>query len=140
MNDATCPEVLIALTTIANEIAAYRGGLEGWAYSPDLVDRMAAEGLRIRCRDLAKVVAHDLDLAERTAVALAWACMGDAYAVKELAGRFRSACARVRLVSAIGKHPRAGQFVTLVKAIDSGKFTRPQLDLARKLAAEVNAA
>lgn len=140
MNDATSTTALESLTLIAREIAAYRGGLAGWAYSPDAADQWVASALRNRCVDLAKLVAADVDLAERTAVALAWACMGDDYAVKELAGRFRSMCARMRLVAAIRRHPRAGQFGTLIAAIERGKFTKAQIEFARKLAGEALAA
>ena len=139
MNTATNNDVLAALTSIAREIAACRGNLSSFAYSPDRVDQYVAEGLRSHCKALAAMVAHDVDLADRTAVALAWACMGDEYAVKELGGRFKSVCARMRLTAAIRKHPRAGTFATLIRAIESGKFSKPQIELARKLAAEVNA-
>lgn len=140
MNTATRTQALEALTTIAREIAAYGGKLGSWAYSPDRADQWSASALRDRCKALAKLVAHDVELAERAHVALAWACMGDAYAVKELAGRFRSACARVRLAAAVRQHPRAGSFGTLLSCIDSGRLSMAQLELARKLEAEVRPA
>lgn len=139
MNTALHTEALAAVITIAKEIAAYRGNLSSFAYSSDKVDQYIAEGLRSQCKALAMLVAHDVEVAERTAVALAEACKDDAYAVKELAGRHRSMCARICLTVAIRKHPRAAHFDALIRAIESGKFSKAQLVLARKLADEVNA-
>lgn len=136
MTDATQIDVLAALTHIASEVASYAGKLESFAYSMEKLDVWHAEALRDKCRSLAKLVAMDVELADRTGVALSFACSADPYAAKELAGRFRSFCARIRLATAIRRHPRAGQFYTLISAIESGKFTAPQLKLAKTIAAE----
>ena len=132
-------EALDTLTTIARELAGYRGRLGEWARSAEQMDQWAAAALRERCKGLALLVAHDVELAERTNVALAWACQGDAYARKELAGRFGNACARVRLAAAVRRHPRAEHFRTLLSCINSGRLSMAQLELAKKLAAEVPA-
>ena len=139
MDTMTMPEAcaLESLTTIARELSAYGGRLGSWAYSSERVDQWDAEAMRGRCKALALLVAHDVELAERTRVALTWACQGDAYAVKELAGRFRNACARVRLAAAVRRHPRADRFGTLLSCIDSGRLSMAQLELAKKLEAEV---
>jgi hypothetical protein len=64
------------------------------------------------------------------------ATQGDEWAAKEVAGRFPSAVRRLRLVAEIGQHPRANKFRTLVDALVRGKYTKAQLALAQKLAAE----
>jgi hypothetical protein len=68
--------------------------------------------------------------------ALKEVCAADAYAVKELAGRFASGVKRVKVLRAIGRHPRAARFSTLCEAIEKGRFTASQWALAQKIAAE----
>lgn len=136
MTDATQIDVLAALTHIAREIASYGCNLGSFAYSRDEIDVWHAEALRDRCRALAKLVAMDVELADRTGMALSFACSADPYAAKELAGRFKSLCARIRLTTAIRRHPSAARFATLISAIESGKFTTNQLAFAKTLAAE----
>lgn len=133
-------EALAAVAAMATEIASYRGGLESWAYSPDALDRWPAQALRDAmgkiAKELAAAGATDEDVAEVHAAMVA-ACAGDEWATTEVAGRFRSAHRRCVLVSTIRRHPRAHQFRTLVEALNRGRYTKGQYELARNLAAEV---
>lgn len=128
---------LIDVCDIAYSLTAYPNGLSEFAFSPDLPDRWHAEAVRNAAKKIAANVAplSDAEVAQVHA-ALEFVCAGDEYAAKEVAGRFLSAVRRLRVVTAIKKHPRAGKFATLVAAIERGKFTPSQWDFARTLAAE----
>lgn len=138
---ATETAALEILTHIAREVPRYGGRLSDFAYSIDAIDKIAPEALRRDAMDLAKLVASASDeLVERTRVALFWACQGDDYARKEIAGRFRSGVERLQLIHWIERHPRAGRFGSLMSALAGKRFTKAQLDLGRKLAAEARRA
>lgn len=135
--NATLETVLSSLLAIQNEIASVRPNLAAFAYSPDLLDRWVAEGVRARALGLAKLVCELSDeQVERVSVCLFWVCSGDVYATAEVAGRFMSAVRRLRLAAAIRRHPRAFNFGSLVSAIERGKYTKAQYALASKLAKE----
>jgi hypothetical protein len=122
---------------LAAEIARYGGNLQTFADSPDALDRAAPAALRRQAAALAELVAGQADdVAEAAAVALDAACSGDAYARRELAGRFRSAVRRLRVAAAIERHPRAAQFVGLRSAVLRGRCTSAQWQLACALAKE----
>jgi len=134
MNDA---QILEFLTDFAAELARYSGNLDAWATSFEDMDRWLAQGMRNRGKALALATfTRDAADLERIAIAFHWACMGDAWATKEIAGRYLSACRRLALYTAIERHPRARKFASLVSALRSGKFTAKQLAFAKTLAAE----
>ena len=136
---ATLDEALVDVCDIAAELAPYAGNLGGFAYSLDKLDNLAAQALRAQMALLAwGVVLGDLTENETAQVhaALAFVCSGDEYAAEEIAGRFLSMVRRIRVVRALGRHPRAERFRSLADAIGRGRFTRAQWDLAKKIAAE----
>lgn len=139
MVPATLESALADVADIGRELAQYGGKLGDFAYSIDKIDHMAPQALRAQCSILAWNLVigklSDEDVATVKA-ALKEACAGDAYAVKELAGRFMSCIKRIRVVRAIGRHPRADRFTTLCEALERGKFTAAQWAFAQKLAAE----
>jgi hypothetical protein len=139
MAPATLDSALADVAEIGRELATYGGKLGEFAYSIDKIDHMAPQQLRAQCSILAWNVVigklSDEDVATVTK-ALKEACAADAYAVKELAGRFASGVKRVKVLRAIGRHPRAARFTTLCEAIEKGRFTASQWALAQKIAAE----
>lgn len=123
---------------IGKDIAGYGGRMDAFAFSPDAIDKFGPEATRRRATELAKAIATWSDAeVEVVAASLDAACTADPYATKEIAGRFRSAVKRVRLVAKVERHPRAAHFRSLVDAVSRGRFTQPQWDLAVKLASEV---
>lgn len=138
----TKPEALALIDAMATEIATYRGRLESWAYSPDAADRWHAQALRDSMGKIAKGLAaggaSGVDVNE-VHCAMVVACAGDEYATAEIAGRFLSAHRRSVLVGRIRRHPKGHQFQTLVAALERGRPTKAQFDLASKLAGEVAA-
>jgi len=130
-------EALDILTTIQGDVRSLVGGMQAFAYSFDEPDRWMAEAVRRKATSLAKLVAHDPALVARCRIALYWACSGDDYGTREVAGRFAGACERIRIVAAIGRHPRAEKFGGLVRALSGKTYTKAQIELGRKLAAEV---
>ena len=72
-------------------------------------------------------------------LALAFACSGDMYAERELAGRFRAGVRRARVLAALERHPRRHRHEALVRALERGRFSREQWTRAQKLAGEVAA-
>lgn len=137
----TLNDALVDVADIAYELTRYSGKLGEFAYSPERLDQWHAEDVRGRATKIAKVVAamsdHDV---EAVHMALTFVCAVDEYAAKEIAGRFMSAVKRLRVLRAIGSHPRALRFSDLCEAIEKGRYTKAQWDLAQKLAAEVRAA
>ncbi len=143
MVPATLESALAHVGEMAAELARYGGRLCDFAFSMDAIDRWPAEALRTQSAVLAwNVVVGALSDQDVAAVHAAFvsACAGDEYAAKELAGRFMTGVRRVRVLRAIGQHPRGDRFSTLCEAIERGKFTAAQWALAQKLAAEVKAA
>jgi hypothetical protein len=136
MQTTTEAQAMEILTYIAGEVPRYGGNLWSFANSIDRLDQWAASGLRARMGTLCELVYRDAELLERTHVALCFACMGDDYAEKEVAGRFLSLARRITMIDAIKRHPRANYFWNLIDALQRGKFSKEQLGLARKLAAE----
>lgn len=140
MATMTKADALALVATMASEVAAYGGKLESWAYSMEALDRWPAQALRDTMGKIAKglVGASEVDVAE-VHVEMTIACAGDAWAAREVAGRFMSAHRRCLLVGQIRRHPRAHQFQTLVEALNRGRYSKSQFELARKLAGEVAA-
>ena len=125
------------LTEIAAEVPRYGGRLEAFASSIDWIDRAWPEALRRRAAEFAQLVALGSDeLVERTWLALAFACAGDAYAEREIAGRFRSGVRRLRVLEALERHPKRDRHGALVRALERGRFTREQWARAQRLASE----
>ncbi|WP_438029072.1 hypothetical protein [Sorangium sp. So ce233] len=129
------------LTEIAAEVPRYGGRLEAFACSVDWIDRAWPEALRRRAAELAQLVAPAPDeLVERACLALAFACAGDSYAEREIAGRFRSGVRRLRVLDALERHPKRSRHGALVRALERGRFTAEQWKLAQRLANEAPAA
>lgn len=140
MIPATLDSALVDVCDIAHELTSYRGRLGDFAFSTDSLDRGHAEALRKQIAILAwNVVVGDMTDNEIAQVhaALAHVCSADEYAAKELAGRFLSSVRRVRVLRAIGQHPRANRFDSLTDAIEKGRHTKAQWAFALRLAAEV---
>ncbi|XXX79206.1 hypothetical protein WMF30_10570 [Sorangium sp. So ce134] len=125
------------LTEIADDVPRYGGRLEVFASSIDWIDRAWPEALRRRAAEIAQLVGPASDeLVERTWLALACACTGDAYAEREIAGRFRSGVRRLRVIAAIERHPKRDRHGALVAALERGRFTAEQWARAQRLANE----
>ena len=134
----TLADALTDVADLAAEIARYGGRLEDWVASIDAIDRWVPEGFRTSVKLLAARVARFLTPSE--AVVVGWAldhvCAGDAYATRELAGRFASAVARNRMVHVIRARRDAARWVTLCEAVARGNATIKQMNLARDLVSE----
>lgn len=137
---ATLESALTDVCDIAYELTRFPQGLAGFAYSMEQLDQWQAQAFRTASAILAHNVVvgglSDNEIAQVHA-ALAYVCSGDEYAAKEIAGRFLSAVRRIKVLRAIGRHPRGGKFYTLTEAIEKGRFTKAQWQLAVKLASEV---
>lgn len=132
-------EAFVDVCDVAAELERYRGKLGSWAYSMERFDQIDAERFRVACTILAhQCVSSGFSQNEIAQVhaALAFVCSGDEYATKEVAGRFLSGVRRVKVLRAIGRHPRRARFETLTIALEKGRYTRAQWDLAVKLAME----
>jgi hypothetical protein len=139
-NVITLDEAMTDVADIAYELLRFPTGLAGFAYSDEKIDQWHAEAFR----NSMMILAHqclasgfsDNEIAQVHA-ALAFVCSVDEYAAKEVAGRFMSLVRRLKVLSAIARHPRANRFYTLTDAIGRGKHTKAQWTLALKLASEV---
>lgn len=134
-------EITNHIETIATLIAKHGGNLSAFAYSIDMVDRIGPMAIRERAAELARLC---IDLGDDDVRAvkmrLVEACGDDEWALSEVAKRFTSAVVRLRLVRDINRHPRADRFVSLVRALKRGRYSRKQLAFAKRLANEVNRA
>jgi hypothetical protein len=134
-------QIVADLAHVAYLVSSYGGRMS--EFTPDALglmwdplDSTAHQEARARMGNIALVVATDSGAEAVAGWMLAWACRGDAWALKEVAGRFHSACARVRLAVKIGRRRDAGRWESLVRAVMRGKASPKQMDLARKLAGE----
>jgi len=134
----TLADALVDVADIAARLARYDGRLGDWAGSIDAVDHWVVDGFRTAVKLLAARVARFLAPSEATVVgwALDHVCAGDAYATRELAGRFASAVARNRMVRAIEARLDAPRWGKLCEALRRGSASSKQMDLARDLVAE----
>lgn len=138
MNNAATKSAADLLAEISYDVRRMGGNGAGFAYSMDAIDHTIPHVIRRDAMTLARAVAvaGDEELTVRAHVALCWACQGDDWAEKEVAGRFLSAVRRVLVLRAIAKHPRADRFYTLRSAIERGRFSKAQWQLACRLAKE----
>lgn len=139
LNETEIEATLESLNYLADQVPTYGGRLEDFAASMDSLDTLGPRCMRDRVVDIAKLVAHETDdVVAWHHVAISWACQGDAWAVREVAGRFMSAVRRLRLAWKVRAHSGC-KFWDLAEAIVRARYTAKQWAFAKKLAAEVDA-